>query len=199
MIHLIIGHIARTIESAMMMIGLAIGMLVLFSMVMILVEGNSNDCTPVMVHKTLLNFFSHLRLGGFKRTLRNKADSVIDNTLAHNIDALAIIETWLRPDDDLVASRCLFIASPGPSERTRGPYGGIAILSLSREELEELANYRPASILNFISKVLEKVVAALLTGHMNAHQLLEPLQSAYRKMHITETALTEVFDDIAAA
>ena len=66
-------------------------------------------------------------------------------------------------------------------------------------DANELNNYRPISNLNFVGKIMEKVVASQLHEHLSRHQLLEPLQSAYRKHHSTETALVSVQDDVAAA
>ena len=59
-----------------------------------------------------------------------------------------------------------------------------------------LKNYRPVSNLPFISKVLERVVARQLNEHMSRHNLHEPLQSAYKQFHSTETALIKVYNDI---
>ena len=62
-----------------------------------------------------------------------------------------------------------------------------------------LKNYRPVSNLSFISKVIEKVVAARLLDHMTENGLMDPYQSAYRKGHSTETALVRVHNDIVSA
>ena len=62
-----------------------------------------------------------------------------------------------------------------------------------------LNNYRPVSNLKFISKVLEKVVAARLNKYLEENNLREPYQSAYRKCHSTETALLKVQSDILCA
>jgi hypothetical protein len=59
-----------------------------------------------------------------------------------------------------------------------------------------LKNYRPVSNLPFISKVLERVVVKQLNEHMSSNHLHEPLQSAYKKFHSTETALVKVHNDI---
>ena len=64
---------------------------------------------------------------------------------------------------------------------------------------EVLANYRPVSNLNFVSKVLEKAVAIRIKDHLTTNGLLEPLQSAYRQFHSTETALVKIHSDLAVA
>ena len=65
--------------------------------------------------------------------------------------------------------------------------------SLSKNELK---NYRPVSNLSFISKILEKMVANRLQAHIKNNHLSNPLQSAYRKHHSTESALLKVHNDI---
>ncbi|XP_071799940.1 uncharacterized protein [Asterias amurensis] len=61
---------------------------------------------------------------------------------------------------------------------------------------ESLASYRPINNLPFLAKILEKVVAHQLSHHMSRNHLDEPYQSAYRKFHGTETALTRIQNDI---
>ncbi len=67
----------------------------------------------------------------------------------------------------------------------------------SSEDKEVLEIYRPVSNLLFLSKILEKVVASRLEGHLNTHKPHDDLQSAYREEHSTETALLKVHHDIA--
>ena len=69
---------------------------------------------------------------------------------------------------------------------------------LKKDDLdpEVLKNYRPVSNLSFLSKVLERVVAARNTNYMTINQLHEPMQSAYRACHSTEIALVRVQNDI---
>jgi len=64
---------------------------------------------------------------------------------------------------------------------------------------DNLKNYRPVSNLSFISKVLEKVISLQLDEYKNDNNLYETMQSAYRKKHSTETALTRIHNDILRA
>ena len=50
--------------------------------------------------------------------------------------------------------------------------------------------------LAFVSKLIEKAVAAQLNDHLLENNLMEEFQSAYRKGHSTETALLRVQSDI---
>jgi len=60
----------------------------------------------------------------------------------------------------------------------------------------ELSNYRPVSNLQFLSKILERVVASQITKYLEDNGIMDPLQSAYRQAHSTETAMMKVKDDI---
>src|SRR5664279_1795621 len=55
-------------------------------------------------------------------------------------------------------------------------------------------NYRPISNLNTISKIIERLVLGRLKKHVDTTGNLNPLQSAYRVGHSTETALLHVLD-----
>ena len=66
-------------------------------------------------------------------------------------------------------------------------------------DFEIFANFRPVSILKFLSKVMEKVAAARLWDYLCENDLNEIFQSAYKKHHSCETALTRVQNDILTA
>ena len=62
-----------------------------------------------------------------------------------------------------------------------------------------LANYRPVSNLPFTAKVMEKIAVQRISEHWTSNGLHEELQSAYKPLHSTETALMRVQHDIANA
>ena len=62
-----------------------------------------------------------------------------------------------------------------------------------------LANYRPVSNLPFTAKVMGKIAVQRLSEHLTSNGLHEELQSAYKPLHSTETALISVQHDIANA
>ncbi len=61
---------------------------------------------------------------------------------------------------------------------------------------EQMKNYRPVSNLHFLSKILEKLVVNRLDRYLELNNLHDPLQSAYRKQHSTETAVLKLSNDI---
>ena len=65
---------------------------------------------------------------------------------------------------------------------------------LKKQGLDQniLRNYRPVSNLPFLSKILEKIVLSQLQTHLKKNNVVEENQSAYRKYHSTETALSDV-------
>ena len=69
------------------------------------------------------------------------------------------------------------------------------ILKESFLDKDVFKNYRPVSNLNFISKILEWVVAVQLQTHLDEAGLMTAFQSAYRKHHSTESALN-IHNDI---
>ena len=60
-------------------------------------------------------------------------------------------------------------------------------------------NYRPVSNLPFMGKLMERCVIDELMDHIHTNNLMEPLQSAYRLCHSSDTALLKVKADILKA
>ena len=61
---------------------------------------------------------------------------------------------------------------------------------------DDLRNYRPVSNLSFLSKLLERVVAARLCDHLAGNDIGDQFQSAYKPLHSTETTLIRICNDI---
>ena len=70
------------------------------------------------------------------------------------------------------------------------------ILRKSSLDKEIFKSYRPVSNLNFISKILERVVAVQLQTHLDEAGLMTDFQSPYRKHHSTEIAFLNIHNNI---
>ena len=68
---------------------------------------------------------------------------------------------------------------------------------MKKPNVLEVGNYRPISLLNSISKVLEKAVFNQLMEYFETNKLLYSSQYGYRKFHSTESACLELTDSIA--
>ena len=76
----------------------------------------------------------------------------------------------------------------------------LVALLLKKISLEPIfKNNRPLSYLPFIGKLMERCVIDQLMDHIHANNLMEPLQSAYKSCHSTETVLLKVKTDILKA
>ena len=73
------------------------------------------------------------------------------------------------------------------------------LLKKASLDVDNLTNYRPISNLHFVSKFLERIVARRMEEHLASNSLFLPFQSAYRKLHSTETALLAVHNNIITA
>ena len=58
------------------------------------------------------------------------------------------------------------------------------------------SNFHPISNLSFLSKTLRWLVAHQFVSHMDKFKLHDPMQSAYRRYHSTESSLLKIHNDI---
>ncbi|XP_058482380.1 uncharacterized protein LOC131457848 [Solea solea] len=63
----------------------------------------------------------------------------------------------------------------------------------------EVNNYRPVSLLPFLSKTLERAIFNQLSSYLHRNNLLDPLQSGFKAGHSTETALLAVTEQLHTA
>lgn len=70
------------------------------------------------------------------------------------------------------------------------------VIPLPKKLNPSLSDYRPISILPFLSKVLERVVHQQLSAFLSENELFNPFQSGFRQGHSTVTALVKITDDI---
>jgi hypothetical protein len=62
---------------------------------------------------------------------------------------------------------------------------------------QSLSDYRPISVLPFVSKILEVLMLQQMQQYFNSYDLFPSFQSGFRKGHGTETALLKLTSDIA--
>ena len=74
----------------------------------------------------------------------------------------------------------------------------MVIPSLKNANLDKdlLKNFRPLSNICFFAKIIERCVLDQLTEHLEKNKCLGEFQSAYRKFHSCETAITKISNDI---
>ncbi len=66
-------------------------------------------------------------------------------------------------------------------------------------DANELKNFRPVSNIPYLSKIIERHAVDNISSYLSVNNLGEPLQSAYKPAHSTESALLKVKNDIMEA
>ncbi|XP_076858335.1 uncharacterized protein LOC143512193 isoform X2 [Brachyhypopomus gauderio] len=75
----------------------------------------------------------------------------------------------------------------------------VPILKKPNLDATNISNYRPVSLLSFLSKILERAVHNQLSSFLSQNQLQDPNQSGFKPAHSTETALIAVTEKLHAA
>ena len=142
------------------------------------VKPNSYNFSMVLESQVLkyidkLGFNKATGLDGIPARFVKDSASIIANPLSHIIN-LSIIQ-GLVPDD-------LKLARVVPLHK--------------KNDKTEVGNYRPVSILNIISKILERVIYDQMDGYLSENDLLYSQQSGFRRKFSTETCLIQLSDFI---
>ena len=66
-------------------------------------------------------------------------------------------------------------------------------------DIGDRKNFRPVSNLTYISKLLERIVCTQLKVHLKSNSAFSEHQSAYQKLHSTESALLKVYSNLNMA
>ena len=72
----------------------------------------------------------------------------------------------------------------------------VPILKALQLDNEVFKNFRPVSLLSFISKLTERVVHTRINSYLSANDLHVPSQFGYKRHHSCETFLLKLIDDI---
>jgi len=142
-------------------------------------------------------------LGKFKPVTQDEAAKIVKNSPSKHC-TLDSLPTWLLKSclADLIPVLTDIINKSLESGIFPDCYKHAIVKPLLKKpslDPECLQNYRPVSNLHFVSKVIERTVAAQLNCHLNRNGLCEIFQSAYKAGCSTETALLRVQNDILAA
>ena len=139
-------------------------------------------------------------LDSFKNVTENEMRKMINESNSKHCPLDPIPTSLLKSSlDALLPIICKIVNTSLQSSTVPEVFKRAIVAPLLKKpslDSENMKNYRPVSNLPYVSKLMEKVVMSRFNAHLDTHELREPLQSAYRAQHSTETALTKVFSDI---
>ena len=93
----------------------------------------------------------------------------------------------------IITSKCSSPSEP-PSDLKHSIISPL--IKKPKLDCNTLSNYRPISHLTTLTKLLEKVIYKQLILYLTANDILVPQQSAFRKLHSTETTIHSLLDDL---
>lgn len=161
---------------------------------------NSTRASKTSVDETHSDETTDAILTHFSEATREEVrDIIIDSP--DKTCSLDKVPTWMvKKCVDVLAPAITSIVNASLKEASVPPELKHALVTplLKKPSLDpdNLSNYRPVSNLNFVGKLIEKVVAKRMRHHLSQHDLVPEFQSAYRPRHSTETALLRVHNDI---
>ena len=186
-------------------------------------EDNSDDCVrlatefneyfvnkPKMIREQLLSTpcdanndsncsFEGTFLLEFEPTTIDELREIVHESSmkSSNLDSLPL-DITKKYLDELLPVWCTIINLSLKSGSVDGVKTAEISPMLKSQDLDPdiINNYRPISNLNFIGKLLERVVLRRLNDHMNVHNLHMNNQSGYKKSHSTETLLLKLTNDL---
>ena len=136
--------------------------------------------------------------------LNDFADIVVDDVIklircaSSKQSSLDPLPTWLLKEcaeiiSPFVTSLCNASMKSGQVPKALKEAYITPLLRKLTLDSDDVNNYRPISNLSVLSKLLEKAVCKQLVSYLDANNLMPRNQSAYRRNHSTESALTKVF------
>ena len=142
--------------------------------------------------------------------LNDFADIIVDDVIKliccapSKQPSLDPLPTWLLKEcaeiiSPFIASLCNASMKNGQVQKTLKEAYITPLLKKPTLDSNYINNYRPISNLSVLSKLLEKAVCKQLVSNLDANNLIPRNQSAYRRNHSTESALTKVFSIIMSA
>ena len=155
-------------------------------------DGESESALPSQPITHRLTAFRPINLDELKQIISgmksntSRADPIETSVVKQNLDTLAPI--LLK-----IINSCL-VQSIFPSQLKKAII--TPVIKDETKSHDDFKNYRPISNLEFLSKLLEKVVLKQLTKYLDEFSLYTKFQSAYRPNHSCETAMAYIVDDI---